>query len=333
MKRFKEKKLWFITLLSAFMLILSACGNNNAQDDDSKTDDQQGGKEKTTIKLGMVCGGITPLLGQMGINDGSFQEAGLNVEKVCFTAGSDAVQALVGGSIDVNLASMEHVLKLRNNNLKVKAYGALQNGFGYSLVVKNDAGFDSLKDVKGSTLAVTKPGTLSDTGLRMGLEKEGLDPEKDVKIVAGGSGSSMLASIEGGQVAGGMIAEPALSEMVSGGKYRVLYEPKFDYPGIIVMAKEDWVGKNKDAMKTFLKVLEEKGKEDPKTAVDVMQSEFKEYSPEILEKAISSQLSTVPDGLKITEDGVDLVNKASMQLGIINKEVSFKDAVDLSLLP
>jgi len=333
----KRKKIWIITVLSLIMLVLSACGSNSSKSpaDNAAKDTKQTQKStgKGTIRLGMVCGGITPLLAQIGINDGSFEKAGVHVEKVCFNAGSDAVQALVGGSIDVNLGSFEHILKLNNNGLSVKAYAELQNGFGYSLMAKKDAKENSVKDLKGTTLAVTKPGTLSDSGLRMGLEKEGLDPARDVKIIAGGSGSSMLASIDGGNVAGGMIAEPAISQMLSTGKYRVLYQPKFEYPGIIAMAKTDWVDKNKETMKTFIQILEEKAKTKPEDAAKVMATEFKDYTPEVLTKAIENQLSTVPEGLKITKPGVDAVNKVAIQLGIVNKEVPFEKTVDLSLLP
>src|SRR5690606_34781293 len=124
--------------------------------------------------------GMTPILTQIGMNDGSFEKAGLQIEKVCFTAGADAVQALVGGSIDINLGSYEHVLRQQKNGLDVKAYGEIYNGVGYSLIVKKDAPYQNLASLKGKVLAVTKVGSLSDTGLRAGLEKEGVNAEKDV---------------------------------------------------------------------------------------------------------------------------------------------------------
>lgn len=347
MKVLNQKKMWLIALVGLFMLILAACGNDTSEQQPADSGSNQGeeqpkdeAQEKTaelpTIKVGMVCGGMTPLLGQIGIYDGSFEKAGVNAEEVCFSSGSDAVKALVGGGIDVNLGSYEHVLKMAANDLGVKAYGELYNGISYSLVVKKDAPYETPADLKGETLAVTRPGSMSDTGLRRGLEEDGLDPDKDVKIIGSGSGSTMLAAIESGKVAGGMVSEPTISQMVATGDYRVLYEPTFDYAGIIVMAKSDWVNENKEAMKIFLNEMVEinkRAKEDPKHVVETMQDQFENVPADVLEEAVQKTMAKVPEGLKVTKPGAEAVNEIAVQLEIIKEPVPFEDAVDLSLLP
>jgi NitT/TauT family transport system substrate-binding protein len=345
----KIKRMGLFSVLCAVMIIIAACGNNATQPSTDKNTGNEtknnettnnakengGDTELPTIKVGMVCGGMTPLLAQIGINDGSFKEAGVNAEEVCFSSGSDAIAALVGGSIDVNLGSYEHVLKMTKNNLGIKAYGSIYNGVGYSLVVKKDSPYENLADMKGETLAVTKPGSLSDSGLRKGLEKEGLDPTKDVKIIGSGSGSTMLASIESGKVAGGMVSEPTVSQMISSGDYRVLYDPDFDYAGIVIMSDSKWVDKNKETMQTFLKELTaiyERAQEDPKHVVETMQGQFENVPTDVLETAITNQINKVPAGLKLTETAAEAVNQTAIQLEIISEPIPFEDAVDLSLL-
>jgi len=64
-----------------------------------------------TVRVGLICGGMTPMVAQVALNDGSFEKAGVHVEKDCFTGGPQAVQALVGKSIDAFIGSYDHVLR------------------------------------------------------------------------------------------------------------------------------------------------------------------------------------------------------------------------------
>jgi NitT/TauT family transport system substrate-binding protein len=336
----KLKRIGLFSMLLVIMMMIAACGDSNAtppsqQKNQAKTEEKKETAAPTTMRIGMVCGGMTPLIAQIGIHDGSFKEAGINAEEVCFTSGSDAIAALVGGSIDINLGSYEHVLKMTKNKLGIKAYGSINNGVGYSLIVKQDSKFKSMADLKGETLAVTKPGSLSDTGLRKGLEKEGLDPNQDVNIIGSGSGSTMLAAIESGKVAGGMVSEPTISQMVASGKYRLLYEPNFDYGGIVVMANQKWVGENKEAMQSFfdeMTAIYDRAQKDPKHVVETMQGQFKTIPADVLETAVKNQLAKVPEGFILTEKAADAVTETAIQLKLITEPIPLKDATDLSFL-
>ncbi|WP_059040558.1 ABC transporter substrate-binding protein [Paenibacillus rubinfantis] len=344
----KKTKMLLATLLVLTMALVSACGNNNnaapagdnggAGNAATGTNGGDGASqpENVKIRVGLVGGGMTPIIAQIGINDGSYEKAGITIDKQSFTSGADMVQALVGGSLDIVLGSYEHVLRQQKNGLGVKAYGEIYNGVGYSLVVKKDSSFQSLEDLKGTTLAVTKVGSLSDTGLREGLKTANINPDKDVQIINGGSGATMLAAIESGKAAGGMVSEPTISQMVATGNYRVLYDPPYDFAGITVMAKTDWVDKNQDAMKRFLQVsneVNERVQKDPASAVEAMLKEFDQIPADVMETAVKNQLAKVPAGLKVSEEGAKNVSNTQIEAGVIEKEIPFADTVDLSLLP
>ncbi|MGP0584749.1 ABC transporter substrate-binding protein [Paenibacillus timonensis] len=335
----KKTKTILASLLVLTIALLSACGNNNAAAPTENNGGAAGNAnqpENVKIRVGLVGGGMTPIIAQIGINDGSYEKAGITIEKQSFTSGADMVQALVGGSLDIVLGSYEHVLRQQKNGLGVKAYGEIYNGVGYSLVVKKDAPFQSLEDLKGKTLAVTKVGSLSDTGLREGLKTVNIDGDKDVQIINGGSGATMLAAIESGKAAGGMVSEPTISQMVATGNYRVLYDPPYDFAGITVMAKTDWVDKNQDAMKRFLQIsneVNERVQKDQASAVEAMLKEFDQIPADVMETAVKNQLAKVPAGLKVSEEGAKNVSNTQIEAGVIEKEIPFADTVDLSLLP
>ncbi|MDF2671026.1 MAG: hypothetical protein K0R67_3332, partial [Paenibacillus sp.] len=143
-------------------------------------------------------------------------------------------------------------------------------------------------------------------------------------------------AIESGKAAGGMVSEPTTAQMLATGNYRVLYDPPFEYAGIVVMAKTDWVSKNTEAMKTFLKVNKDvntRTQKDPQSAVEPMAKEFEQISKDILLTAIKNQLPKVPADLKITKAAADMVVSTQIELGAISKEIPFEKTVDLTLLP
>ncbi|MFB9277152.1 ABC transporter substrate-binding protein [Cohnella cellulosilytica] len=331
----KSVKTVVYALLVLMVAALAACGKSSSEPPAGEGS-SAGGTAAGTIRLGLVGGGMTPMVAQIGLSDGSYEQAGIQVEENDFTAGADMVQALVGGSLDVVLGSYEHVLRQQQNGLGVKAYGEIFNGVGYALIVKQDAPYQSLADLKGTTLAVTKVGSLSDTGLREGLKEAGIDPEKEVQLINGGSGATMLAAIESGQAAGGMVSEPTISQMLATGNYRILYDPPFDYAGIVIMAKSDWVAKNEELMKLFLKVtaeINDRAQQDAAGAVEAMAKTFNQIPRDVLESAVHNQLVKVPAGLEVTKDGAAYVQKTQLDQGILKKEIAYDETVDLSLLP
>jgi NitT/TauT family transport system substrate-binding protein len=336
----KTKMIFYPLLISLSLLFLAACGGNTSSQSSDTVGKAETAEEKPetkeTIKVGMICGTMNPLLAVIGLNDGSFDNSGVEIEKVCFTSGSDAVQAMVGGSIDINIGSYEHVLRQRLHNLDVKAYAEIYNGLGYSLITKKDSPYKEVSDLKDTTLGVTKAGSLSDTGLKLILEEEGIDTQKDVEIVGGGAGATMLAAIEGGKVAAGMVPEPTSSQMMASGDYHLISDPSFDYAGIVIMAKTDWVNDHEESMKEFLKVLRDvRGNAETNTekSVDALVKEFEKVPRKVLEASFKKEINKVPNDLIVTKESADAVVKSQQDLGTVSEEIPFEESVDLSLLP
>ena len=82
---------------------------------------------------------------------------GLQAQKVCFDSGSDAVQALVGGSIDAFVGAGEHVIDNRAKGLDVKGYAVVSEAPPYSLVSAAGSGVHNVGDLAGKSVAVTAP--------------------------------------------------------------------------------------------------------------------------------------------------------------------------------
>ncbi len=288
-----------------------------------------------TVRVGLICGGMTPMVAQVALNDGSFEKAGVHVEKDCFTGGPQAVQALVGKSIDAFIGSYDHVLRQRARSIDVKVYAELYNGYSYELIAKSSVAMTSLAQAKGQTFAVTAAGALSDDALRLGLTAAGLNPDRDVTIVATGSGAPMVAALDTDRVAAGMLAEPTITQLTDGGKYKVVFDPTQPFAGNVIMAQTAFVAANRPAFVAMLRALRTTAARiasDPQSAVEPMRKDFPAVSPAVMLAAIKRTIPHVPKGLLADRRSTDPVVAATLKKGDITTAIPFEAAVDNSVL-
>ncbi len=288
-----------------------------------------------TVRVGLICGGMTPMVAQVAINDGSFEKAGIHVEKDCFTGGPQAVQALVGRSIDAFIGSYDHVLRQRARNIDVKVYAELYDGYSYELIAKSSSPMNSLAQAKGQTFAVTAAGALSDDALRLGLAEAGLNPDRDVTIVATGSGVPMVAALDTDRVAGGMLAEPTITQLTDGGKYKVVFDPTQPFAGNVDHGADVVRRREQAAFTTMLGVLRATAARvaaNPQSAVEPMRKDFPAVAPAVMLAAIKRTLPHVPRACSPTAARPIRSSPRRLKKGDITSAIPFEAAVDNSIL-
>lgn len=340
--------------LLALGLVAAACGgdDDSTDADEASTDDTsataegsdtstassgaEGGEpaDLGSVKVGLVCGGMTPIVAQIAMNTDAFADAGLEVEKVCFDGGSEGVQALIGGSLDVFLGSFEHVATTRQEGLDTKGFAVINDVFPYWALTKKDASFESAADLAGETVGVTSPGSLSETGLTAALADADVSVD-DVKIIGSGSGSTMRSALDADHIAAGMVSEPEISELTLGGDYRILWEPPFPYVSIVVLGSEGWASDNGDTLSAFLDVLTEtakKAKSDTAWAVEAMAEEGFEVDEAALEAAVKRTLNGVPNDLKVSAADVKSTADLLVSLEKLDEPLTIDEGFDFSYL-
>ena len=65
------------------------------------------------------------------------------------------------------------------------------------------------EDLKGKALGITRYGASTDVSLRSYLKKYGLEPDREVKILAMGGQPEILAGMQAGVIQGGILSSPA----------------------------------------------------------------------------------------------------------------------------
>jgi NitT/TauT family transport system substrate-binding protein len=159
---------------------------------------------KIIIAYSSISGNMAPLW--ITYEKGFFRKYGLNVQIVLVEGGSRAAQSLA--SEDVAFAQMAGAgviqSNLRGSDLVMIA-GVL-NTMNYQFIV--DGSIQRPDQLKGKALAVSRYGSSSDFAVRFALDKYGLVPDKDVKILEIGTQPDRFAALESGRVQGVMLEIP-----------------------------------------------------------------------------------------------------------------------------
>lgn len=159
---------------------------------------------------------------------GSFEKYGLRVQPIYIRGGVLGVQALLAKNVLIEMQGASAVVSAWAQGAKDLRYiGAVGNKLDYILV-----GNKSVKtpaDLKGKRVAVSQIGSSSDFIARYALRQVGLNPEKEVAIVALGGAGERWAALQSGHV-DATVVQPPLT----------LLSRKAGYPIFIDLAKSDF---------------------------------------------------------------------------------------------
>ena len=132
---------------------------------------------------------------------GYFKDEGLNVEISDFAGGAKALEALIGGSVDVVSGAYEHTINMQSKGQHIRAF-VLQGAapaISIGIAAAKAASVKSPKDMKGMKIGVSAPGSSTNMAVNYYLAKGGLKPS-DVSIIGVGTASGALAALRSGQL-------------------------------------------------------------------------------------------------------------------------------------
>ncbi len=136
------------------------------------------------IKMNVAQAGVNPgtSLYFIAQKENLFAKHGLEV-KIVDTTTPAAVQAMLGGSIDLSLGAGPAFTSATLEGLPpFVVISSWVNVFPYSIVARKE--ITKVEELKGKAGQVGATfGSAPDVALRFGLSKLGLDPEKDVKLM------------------------------------------------------------------------------------------------------------------------------------------------------
>lgn len=151
---------------------------------------------------------------------GVFAEFGLDVEVQQIGRGARATAALIAGEIEICQVAGAQVVHAVAAGEDVVLIGGLYNTHLYSLMVRPE--IKSAADLKGKAVAISQPGSGSDSAMKAALQHLQLIPGQDVALLMIGSQAERLAAMEAGQIAGTLITAPETVKAKEKGYHELL---------------------------------------------------------------------------------------------------------------
>ncbi|TMA13333.1 MAG: ABC transporter substrate-binding protein [Deltaproteobacteria bacterium] len=262
---------------------------------------------------------------------GFFKEQGLEVEVIRMAA-PISITALANGDIDYTMI-FASVIRGAMRGMPIKVTASFLDGSTHALIARPE--FKSVKDLRGKTLGVSTVGATSDLTARMMIRHFGVDPDKEMKIVALGSDRARFAALKEGIVDVAVISPPADAEGKKIGMNVLAraYE-LFNFPFVGLGANVKKLKERPDEVKRMLKALTRANRYIRENREGAIQT-LAEWSKSTKEAAAASYDGTYKvfnlDG-SIPEDGLRLMVDQAKKDMKIAREVPLSEVADLTLL-
>jgi NitT/TauT family transport system substrate-binding protein len=289
------------------------------------------------LKVGQVYVWLGDIPQYVAQEKGFYKAKGLDVELTTFRGGGEVANALVGGTVDIAIGALDHVIKMQEKGLDAAAFLVIQDKLGFTMFAKKGAGIKAVGDLKGKVLVTSAPGSSADNYMRYLLAKGGLDPLKDVTIIAGGGNEGRVAALKQGSALAAAVTEPATSIILAEGIGDVLHRgTDWDYPFNVAIAKKEFLAKNRDTIKAFVEATLEGvrfSRANPEQAEEVALKIFAKGDPKIIRQAVRNYLPTFSESGVAGEQSVKFVTDLLLEAKVIKRAVPMSSFWDPSFLP
>ena len=271
---------------------------------------------------------LTPAV---AVKRGFFKEEGIEPEVIRMNA-NVSITALATGDIDYTTI-FGSVVRGAMRGLPIRVVASFLDSPTQMLVARSE--FKSVKELKGKTLGVSSFGATADVSARMMLRASGVDPEKEMKIIALGADQARFTALREGIVDVIVISPPADVEGRKLG-FQVLaraYE-LFKFPFVGLGSNLKKLNEKPDEVKRVIKALV-KANRFIRTNRDGAIQVLMEWGRTSKENAAQSYDSVIKvfnaDG-SIPDDGLQSVIESAAKDAKITRPVLASEVADLGPL-
>jgi len=311
-------------------------------DPSEKLPDASGELQSVKLAQSIPSLSFSPLI--IALDRNFFGYQGLKTEFVELQSGATALQAIVGGSIDlVDSASTEVAsaiakgtgIQAIENTIMMTLQVCVRKDYAEKAGVTADSPLaDRLKALKGATIGITGPGAVSDKAMRYLLIKfGGLDPNTDTTITQVGGAAAMSGALDANQIQAFLLSPPNCAQTKEG---MVLVDPTDvdtfkNYVFEVMLGSRDWIEANPEiATKaaTAIAMGNNYILQYPDEALKILQAQFSKVDPSVVENAFNKTiLPQVKEDGKFDAAMWDNTNTVLVDAGIIDKAVDTAEGV------
>jgi NitT/TauT family transport system substrate-binding protein len=262
---------------------------------------------------------------------GFFKEEGLEAE-IIQMRGNVPMAALVNGDIDYYTVVGSGV-RSAIRGLPLKVLACYVPGLPLMLIARPE--FKSVKELQGKSIGVGAYGATTDVIARMIFKHFGLDPDKDVKFIAGGEGPARLNAMNQGLFAATVTSAPGDSQGAKMG-FHVLVRAFeiFSYPNSGILANVKKIKERPDEAKRVIKagIKANRYIRQNREGTAQVLTDWLKIDNETATATYDSIAKAFNDDGSLPESGLRLLIDEAKRDGKVTREVSFSEVADLSIL-
>lgn len=283
----------------------------------------------------------------------AFADAGIDVTyNPVISNAVQASQAVATGSADIGIVGSNGVMSAVGSGLDVVSVATITKGSTTQITLRDDVietldvkATDPIEDrieaLKGLSLALPAPGSLTDLAVREMLALYDLVPDQDLTIRPLSEPAALVTATREGQVDGLAFSTPTSVQPVNEGYASVWLSlsevPEYEeLPFIDVITSRKFLQENRPAVLAFVRVLQEAAdavEADPEAAGVVIRSAYFEDIDEALwDLAWESSYPRAIQGFFPSEEGFDVMLEVINNQSDQPVDVDYTDVYDLSLL-
>lgn len=336
----KMRKYVFVTLLSIFTLILSACsgGAQNTSTSTTEKSAKADGVDNVLVTEAFHTLLYLPLY--VGKHEGVFKENKINITNIRSAGtGPTALASVLSGEAQFSVHGPEHVGFAKEKGGNAKAVSAVANSAPVWVLANKNVKFNSPADLKGKRIVVgLAPGT-SNTLLKRLLKDNGLDFNKDVKVTEVQNGSE-LGPVVAGKADIAVAYQPQVEQGLAQ-DLKLVYGFTEDYPEYAfstLNTSQKLIDEKPDLVKRFVKSVNESLKlihDHPEKAKQVAREEFPQLDGDVVDKAVQRMIDSnvYPENVKITEKAFNTAIDMQKFVGNIKTDMKYDEIVDSKFVP
>ena len=136
----------------------------------------------------------------VAINEGYFEEEGIELDISTGQGADKTMQQVLSGSVDIGFSGLEQVIYIYNQGREdyPKAFAQLTQKDGSFLISRENEKDFSYESLKGKTIVGGRPGGVPEMSLEYVLKKHGLTPGIDVNIITNIAFNATAGAFTGG---------------------------------------------------------------------------------------------------------------------------------------
>lgn len=270
----------------------------------------------------------------LGFEKGFFSEDGLKTEEIIL---DDKISGLISGDVDFADLNTSQAITATAQGAPFKIVGSMFRTKGaFYLIGAPD--INEISDLKGKVVGIAMAGSGLDAYTRVMLKENGLDPDKDVTLLANGVYQQAYASLQTGQVSATIIHQPFVELAEKEGVGKLLgkgyeYLPTF-HTGVLV-ASDKFIAEHPDELRKIIKAYYKSwtyAKENLDETIE-FGSKYVEIDPEILRAVLESELEIWANEPSVDINSLNDTQDTQIELGFQEEKYDLTPYIDQSFLP